>query len=142
MDSSWGHLRASGHCASRRISLLELTTKVDRSAQSISKSTLDQLNQAHKPCVLAVEPPIYTDLAVLAAAIESSLPQNVSGFKRNCHAIVMRDQARRIVRRWANCRHLRAIGTAACCARRLPHALHLLPHRSATADSVGVELDP
>jgi hypothetical protein len=44
--------------------------------------------------------------------IESPLPQDVSGFQRNRHAVVVRYQSRRIVRRRAGCGHPRAIHAA------------------------------
>jgi len=48
----------------------------------------------------------------LHARIKSPLPQDSIGFEGNRHAVVMRYEARRIVRRRAGCRHACAIGVA------------------------------
>jgi hypothetical protein len=50
--------------------------------------------------------------ALLPFAIKLPLPEDVSGFQRNCDAIAVRYESRRIVSRRASCRHARPIGVA------------------------------
>ena len=74
-------------------------------------------------------------------SIGSSLPQDSCVFQWDRNAVAVRYHSRRIVRWWAGRRHRRAVNVAARRAGQLANALHLLPHRSAAVDSVGIKLD-
>jgi len=73
---------------------------------------------------------------------ESTLPQDMSIFQRNRHAVAMRHEPHRIVRRRASRRHPCAIGVAVCCAHQLPHAFHLHSLRCCAVKTIGIKLDP
>jgi hypothetical protein len=66
------------------------------------------------------------------------LPQDSSGFKRNRYARAVRNDSRRIVRRWTYRRHLCAIDGAVC-IRRFLFVHHLLPDRLSAVHAVGVK---
>lgn len=73
--------------------------------------------------------------------MESPLPQDSCVFQWDRNAVAVRYHSRRIVRWWAGRRHSRAVNVAARRAWQLPDTHHLLPHRSAAVDSVGIKLD-
>src|SRR6185312_4198446 len=76
----------------------------------------------------------------LAFEMESPLPQDVSGFQRHRHTGAVRDDARRIIRYGASCRHRRAIDIPTRFAGRWLDARHLQSSRTVVTDAVGVQL--
>jgi len=64
----------------------------------------------------------------------------MSFFQGNRNAFIIRDYPRGIILRRAARRHLCTINVAAVCGRWLAGELHLLSHRTAAVDTVGVKL--
>lgn len=63
----------------------------------------------------------------------------MSGLQWSRHAVVARQESRRVICSRAGSRDVRVVGV---CARALPHALHLLPHGRTLSLSLGVEFYP
>jgi hypothetical protein len=74
------------------------------------------------------------------AQIESPLPQDASGFEGNRNTSATRYHPRCIVSRRPGCIHPCAISVTVSSTYQLTNALHLLPNRAVTVDSVGIKL--
>jgi hypothetical protein len=73
--------------------------------------------------------------------VNSTLPQDSSGFQGNGNACSVLYHTRRIAGGRTLRGHPRAISVASSRACQLANALHLLPHWAVAVDAVGVKLD-